>query len=116
MSVWIHFIKDCSPFPGCPNDPLQTDACCGKTERERVREGERETGMFNRTQRTYASWSLLTIYVHACAHTYTLIPLLLGNRGRYKVLVKRYFKETMEESVGGKEKQGWKRCRKQRGM
>lgn len=30
VSVWIHFIKDCSPFPARPFDNLYRDSCWGK--------------------------------------------------------------------------------------
>lgn len=43
MSVWIHFIKDCSPFPGCTNDAFaQTHVVENSMESYRERETERE--------------------------------------------------------------------------
>lgn len=43
MSVWIHLIKDCSPFPGCTNDAFaQTHVVENSMESYRERETERE--------------------------------------------------------------------------
>lgn len=50
--------------------------------------------------------------LHACAHTFTLIPLLLGNQGRDRVVMERYDKRDSEGE--GSKRQDCMRCEKTR--
>ena len=94
MSLWIHFIMDCSPFPGCTNDAfIQTHVVENRSERER----ERETN----TQACSAALSVIKLHGHyrcfACVyahfHTHTTTP---GKPRKGQSWMERYNKRDSE--------------------